>query len=664
MRESATPRFAITLGLALAWAGCPVPVPPTEPLGDAGMSDANGPDGSTDSGSPDHVEASDGGAADIGFGPDGGSCRDHGCGSGETCCEANGACYPSSCLSCCDFPVPDAGGCITSADCPNREYCEGQGCDTPGMCVPLPGIACTSLYAPVCGCNGTTYWNECFAINARERVASDGTCSSPDGGALSCTLAGCPNDLSCCGATGACYDPACGDGCCIAPPPDGGVGCTNDSQCPSTQFCAGNTCDSPGQCEDRPQACPQNYDPVCGCDGHTYPNECVSESEGERVAVFGACAPPDAGPRPDAGVSPADAGCVQWSDAELCQAHGAQCGSLTAVDNCDFGRTVQCGVCTGEEACSGNVCACLPESDQQLCLASSVQCGPLTASDNCGQTRTVECGGCGSGSACCEPAGQCYPTSCTNCCASPPPDAGVGCVPEIATNLQCPAGDYCAGSGCGTAGTCAPEPVACTDLYDPVCGCDGLTYSSPCDAESSGVRVASQGACASADAGLPCNRGTSINLCPMQLVCCLATDQCVDPNCTDCCPAASDAGIGCLSNADCPLTSVGAEYCAGTGCGTPGQCAPEPGGCSDLYDPVCGCDGQTYPNECYAAASGVRVEAQGACATADAGSVVADAGTPQMCGPVAICGSGETCCRFSSSCYPSSCDASVCCPPP
>ncbi|MFL2595250.1 MAG: Kazal-type serine protease inhibitor family protein [Flavobacteriaceae bacterium] len=38
--------------------------------------------------------------------------------------------------------------------------------------------------------------------------------------------------------------------------------------------------------------------------------------------------------------------------------------------------------------------------------------------------------------------------------------------------------------------------VVCIEIYDPVCGCDDITYSNTCFAEASGVLRWTQGACA------------------------------------------------------------------------------------------------------------------------------------------------------------------------
>jgi hypothetical protein len=71
-----------------------------------------------------------------------------------------------------------------------------------------------------------------------------------------------------------------------------------------------------------------------------------------------------------------------------------------------------------------------------------------------------------------------------------------------------------------------------------------------------------------------------------------------------------DAG-GCTSNKDCAAT----DYCAAMTCGGSGQCQARPQVCFEIYQPVCGCDGQTYSNSCVAAGRGANVASSGPCAS-------------------------------------------------
>jgi hypothetical protein len=64
-------------------------------------------------------------------------------------------------------------------------------------------------------------------------------------------------------------------------------------------------------------------------------------------------------------------------------------------------------------------------------------------------------------------------------------------------NLDCDKDSFCLfeGGKCVGPGVCAPKPEVCFDLYKPVCGCDGKTYSNTCDACANGMSILHQGEC-------------------------------------------------------------------------------------------------------------------------------------------------------------------------
>lgn len=150
--------------------------------------------------------------------------------------------------------------------------------------------------------------------------------------------------------------------------------------------------------------------------------------------------------------------------------------------------------------------------------------------------------------------------------APPPATCAPGCSDPRAFCHRAPA-------KCGDPGACIPRPEACLDVWLPVCGCDGETYSNDCYAAAAGVSVAHEGPCESDGAecgtllGIPCGEGE---------FCEMPDDTC------------SSADLG-------------------------GICVAIPEVCTEQYEPVCGCDGVTYSNDCKRRGALVAKDHDGAC---------------------------------------------------
>lgn len=139
--------------------------------------------------------------------------------------------------------------CRSDKNCAGGEYCataEGS-CGREGVCTPLPADPCDRVRDPVCGCDGVTYENACFAAAEGESVDFDGEC----------------------------------------PPPV----CDDNSDCAASEYCAkpNGACGGTGTCEPRPLSCSGVWNPVCGCNAKTYANGCKAALQGVNVAALGAC---------------------------------------------------------------------------------------------------------------------------------------------------------------------------------------------------------------------------------------------------------------------------------------------------------------------------------------------------------------------------------------
>jgi len=228
---------------------------------------------------------------------------------------------------------PDTPACMDNSHCTIEEFCEfpDGSCVGPGTCMEMP-MACPGIYAPVCGCNGATYGNDCTRQAAGVSLRHGGECASEPcfpGDPYGVCERGefCEGPEGLCdleGVTGWCqvpddycgwlYDPVCGcdevtysnycerqragvwldywGPCGITPErPCGPM----YPPCAYSEFCefppgdCGWDDDSTGICTLRPMECSLIYDPVCGCNGITYSNDCLRQSDGAALLHRGVC---------------------------------------------------------------------------------------------------------------------------------------------------------------------------------------------------------------------------------------------------------------------------------------------------------------------------------------------------------------------------------------
>lgn len=245
----------------------------------------------------------------------------------------------------------------------------------------------------------------------------------------------------------------------------------------------------------------------------------------------------------------------------------------------------------------------------------------------------------------------------------------------------------------------------CIEIYKPVCGTDGITYSNQCFLEIAAcknpdkqINIQSKGDCSLCPfhnpcAGINCSDDKNCvpnfsecayscqpKVCP-NINCLVAACQFTNPcqngeKCISVCPSGCEAACQIKRKTIATTTQSPAckDGCAVIKCGYGARCVQDPVTCNAkcecskicmaIYEPVCGTDGKTYSNQCSLDIAvcendgKIQLQSKGVCATTATTTVRPSC--KDICA-VTKCGYGARCVQDPVTCN-ARCECSKRCP--
>lgn len=336
--------------------------------------------------------------------------------------------------------------------------------------------------------------------------------------------------------------------------------CMKNSHCGRKFYCSKDPgdCKGIGQCIEKPEACTEIYRPVCGCDRRTYPNACYAAAAGVNVAYDGPCI-----------VS-------EFNLDEIFSLHYEETkknsGENIAIK---FIKVLSDSRCPVEAVCvwEGNAEAAFTfykaNGARSFILNTALEPKEVSVFGyNIELVRLAP------------------PASLKN-----PPEQKeyiaylriTKAVTSCFENADCSEHEYCAKriGDCDGTGLCTVRPDAVVEVWEPVCGCDGNTYTNKSWAANAGVNIAREGECRDTR----CDDGTP-DLCDMVPPECSEYEiLAIQNNCWICVNPATChpwGEPGCKTGADCPQGSR-CDPCGTSSCPACEDCVPacKPGVDSD-----------------------------------------------------------------------------------